>query len=115
VEKVCDRVIIIDRGKLRYDDRLSAIQSKAPIYVVEVRGPGQEAFDLIKGLPGITEIKPMTTDEGFTTFEIRTAHGEDPRERVAKKMTEKGYGVRRLEIRREKLEDTYMRVVFQRG
>ncbi len=115
VEKVCDRVIIIDRGRLRYDDRLSTIQNKAPIYLVEVRGPGQEVFDLIKGLPGITEIKPTSTDEGFTTFELRTAHGDDPREKVAKKMIEKGFGVRRLQLRREKLEDTYMRVVFQRG
>jgi len=115
VEKICDRVMIINRGKLRFDDKLSAIHTKAPLYIVDIRGPTDEALDLIKAMPGITEVRTTKTDEGVTTFEVRTAHGDDPREKITKKMVEKGYGVRRVEIRREKLEDTYMRVVFNRG
>ena len=115
VEKVCDRVIIIDRGRIRFDDKLSTIRAKAPILVVEVRGPGNEVHDFLTHQPGVTEVKPAASDDGAVTFEVRTDHGKDLREQLAKKLVEKGYGVRRLELRREKLEDTFLRVVFQRG
>ncbi len=115
VEKVCDRVVIIDRGRIRFDDKLSAIQARAPVLVVEVRGPGNEVHDFLTHQPGVTDVRPAASDDGAVTFEVRTDHGKDLREQLAKKLVEKGYGVRRLELRREKLEDTFMRVVFQRG
>jgi ABC-2 type transport system ATP-binding protein len=115
VEKVCDRVIIIDRGRIRFDDKLSAISSKAPVLVVEVRGPEKEIASFLSHQRGVSEVKPTGHDDGAVTFDVRTAHGHDLREELAKALVQKGWGVRRLELRREKLEDTFTRVVFQRG
>ncbi len=115
VEKVCDRVIIIDRGRIRFDDKLSNIRATAPTLVVEVRGPGDDVFRFLKTQQGVSDVYEEGSDDGAVRFEVRTEHGRDLREQLAKKLVEKGWGVRRLELRREKLEDTFMRVVFQRG
>jgi ABC-2 type transport system ATP-binding protein len=115
VEKVCDRVIIIDRGRIRFDDKLTAISSKAPVLVVEVRGPQKEVADFLSRQRGVSDVKPTASDDGAVTFDVRTAHGHDLREELAKALVQKGWGVRRLEQRREKLEDVFLKVAFQRG
>ena len=115
VEKVCERVIIIDRGRIRYDDRMANIRATAPILVLEIRGAEEKIQHLLKAQPGVTEVKHMATDDGFCRFEVRTTDGRDLREALSKKLMEQGLGVRGLELRRERLEDTFMRVVFQRG
>lgn len=115
VEKVCDRVIIIDRGQVRFDNKLSNLRETAPTVVVEARGPADEVRALLAAEEGVTEVRATGTEDGVVRFEVHVGHGHDPRERFAKRLVEKGWGVRRLELRRAKLEDTFMRVVFQRG
>src|SRR4051812_20378694 len=39
VEKVCERVIIINKGRIRFGDSLKSIAQREPTLVVEVRGP----------------------------------------------------------------------------
>ena len=114
VEKVCDRVIIIDRGRIRFDDRLSTIRAKAPVLEVEVRGPDDQVRDFLKHQPGVDAVDPVTAGDGVCAFDVRTAHGHDLREQLAKKLVEKGWGVRRLDLRRAKLADVYMEAVFRR-
>jgi ABC-2 type transport system ATP-binding protein len=115
VEKVCDRVIIIDRGKVRFDDKLSVIRDRAPILVLEARGPADDLTGFLRGFGGVSDVRALGDHDGFGRFELKTHHGQDVREPLAKALVEKGYGVRRLDLRREKLEDTFMRVAFQRG
>jgi len=112
VEKVCDRVIIINRGRIRFDGRLSDIRASLPIAVVEARGPRDQIEPLVARFDGVTDVKevsPDPADDGVVAFEVRAVPGKDVREGLAKRLIEKGYPVRRLELRREKLEDIYMR------
>ena len=115
VEKVCDRVVIIDRGRIRFDDKLSTIRAMAPVVVVEVRGPNDQVRDFLKHQPGVDGVDQTFADDGVCAFDVRTTHGHDLREQLAKKLVEKGWGVRRLELRRAKLEEVYMKAVFRRG
>lgn len=114
VEKVCDRVIIIDRGKIQFDDKLSNIRSTAPTLVLEVRGPSADVLGFLRKQPGVTEAKAGAVDDGFSGFEVHTA-GQDLREPLAKALIQHGWGVRRLDLRQEKLEDVFMKVAFRRG
>ena len=116
VEKVCDRVIIIDRGRLRHDDRLSALQTKAPVILIEVRGPVDAVTAFLGKQPGVAEATTSgPAEDGVYGYTVRTTDGADLREPLAAALVGKGYGVRRLELRREKLEDVFMKVAFQRG
>ncbi|QEL15525.1 ABC transporter ATP-binding protein [Limnoglobus roseus] len=112
VEKVCDRVIIINRGRIKFDGKLSAIAASVPTVVVEARGTTAQLEPLLLGINGVLEIKPITAEapaEGFAAFEVHAEPGLDVREKVAGRLHEKGHPIRRLEQRREKLEDIYMR------
>jgi ABC-2 type transport system ATP-binding protein len=112
VEKVCDRVIIINRGRIKFDGRLSDIRANVPLAVVEARGPKAQVEAAIRqfdGVAGVEAIAPEPAEDGVAAFQVRTAAGKDVREGLARKLFEKGFPVRRLELRREKLEDIYMR------
>ena len=115
VEKVCDRVVIIHRGRIKFDDKLSQFANKQPKLMVEVRGPLGEVQKALKQLDGVTDVRDGAADDGWTTFELQLGHDQDPREQVARKMAEKGWGLRRLELRRERLEDTFLKVAYQRA
>lgn len=112
VEKVCDRVIIINRGRIKFDGRLSDIRSSLPVAVVEARGPADKLTPLLRSFPHVTDVRPVPPEspaDGFAAFEVRAAAGHDVREGLAKTLLDAGHPVRRLELRREKLEDIYMR------
>ena len=115
VEKVCDRVIIIHRGRIQFDDKLSQFTSKQSVLMVEVRGPLGDVQKELRRLDGVTDVRDGAADDGWTTFELDLGREQDPREQVARKMAEKGWGLRRLELRRERLEDAFMKVAYQRA
>ena len=115
VEKVCERVIIIDRGQVQFDDTLANIRSAAPTFVFEVRGSADKAHAVLATSVGVTGVTASDVTADVHLFEVRTAGGDDLREPLTKRLVEQGLGVRRVDVRREKLEDTFMRVVFRRN
>ena len=115
VEKVCDRVVIIDRGQIRFDGRLSDIRAERPTLDVEVRGPAADVEAFLRSQAGVTAVTAAAADDGATRFVLQTDGGRDPREELATALVGKGWGVRQLGLRRASLEDTFLKVVFRRG
>ena len=113
VEKVCDRVIIIHRGRLEFDDRLSTIAARAAVLFLEIRGPAADVQAFLQKTQHVESVQVGANDGPYTTFVIRS--DTDNREALVKSVIEKGWGVRRVDQRREKLEDTFMRVAYQRA
>lgn len=113
VEKVCDRVIIIHRGRIRFDDKMSSVATQAATVVVEAKAP-DSATESLRTLNGVTDATVVGHRDGWTEFEMKSAERADPREAIAALVASKGWGLRRLELRREKLADIYMRVSFER-
>ena len=115
VEKVCDRVIIIDRGRLRFDEKLSTLRNVAPTLVVEVRGPHDQIAGFLRDQPGVSAVTAGKPLDGVVRFVLTAADAAELREPLNKKLVDKGWGVRRLDVERPKLEDTFLKVAFQRG
>jgi ABC-2 type transport system ATP-binding protein len=115
VEKVCDRVIIINKGRIRFDDTLSAIAAREPVMVVEVRGPAEPVREFLIHEPGVTGVDAKGGGDGVAAFEVRTVSGKDLREHLTKRLVERNWGVRKVDLRRETLEDTFMKVVVRGG
>ena len=114
VEKICDRVIIIDRGKLCFNDRLSRMSQKAPVLLFELRGDATKLTATLKGCPGVTDVQAMNSHGDVHHFEVHTQDGEDLREAIAKRIFEQGGAIRRLDIRKERLEDIFSKMVLGR-
>ena len=113
VEAICDRVIIINRGSLRWDGKLSTLAEQRPVLLLEVRGPANEVKSWLEKETDVARVKLESSDMDLSLFEIETVHDKDAREALAKSIVQKGWSIRRLEQRRQKLEDLYMKVVLR--
>jgi ABC-2 type transport system ATP-binding protein len=112
VEKVCERVILIDKGKLKLDRTMKEIESSEPAYAVEVRGPVAVVGAWLKEQPELASVDAKRADGSYTEFEVRGKGGTDPREALAQKVLAKGWGLRKLELRPVKLEALFNAVVM---
>ena len=114
VEASCDRVIIISRGTIRWDGQLSRLAEQVPIVVMEVRGPADEVGAFLQQQSGVKKVTPRDLEDGVTGFEIEQERGRDLRENLARQVLDRGWPVRRLDLRRKNLEALYTDVVLSR-
>lgn len=114
VEKVCDRVIIINRGTIRFDGRLSEIREREPGVVIEARGSLEQVERVLGKIPHVSAVSALAASQvGFACVEVKAEPGHDIREAAAATLVAAGHAVRRIELRREKLEDIYMRTAVR--
>ena len=113
VEDTCDRVIIINRGRIHWDGKLSELVKQTPVMVFEVHGPLDTVRDWLTAQPGVAGVNAKSVDEEFGLFEVEAMQGADLREKLARGLHDHGWGLRRIVLRRPKLEDLYMDVVLR--
>jgi ABC-2 type transport system ATP-binding protein len=113
VEKVCDRVIMIRRGQIRFDQKLSDVARREPVTVLEVRGPAATVRDWLAQDQRVDAVTELSADDGCAGFAVKSKDGSDLREPLAKAITERGWGLRKIDLRRETLEDTFMKVMVR--
>ena len=114
VEKVCERVIIINKGRLRFDNTMKSIEARQPALVVEVHGPVDPVTRFLEEQPDLTSIMVKQVQNEYATFEMKTKdRSKDLREELARRILAKGWGIRRLDLRRDNLEDLYTTVVLR--
>jgi ABC-2 type transport system ATP-binding protein len=113
VEKVCERVIIINKGRIKFDDTMKSITTREPTLVVEVRGPGDAVLAFLREQPELASVAAKHAEGDLTTFDIKTRDRRDQREELAKRIAAKGWGIRRLDLRRDSLEDLFTSVVLR--
>jgi len=111
VEAVCDRVLIIDRGRIVAEGTPSELRGKlagAPAVRVVVRG-AVAARDAFAGLPGVTSAEVVDAP-GETRVRLVCAQGTDPREDVFREAVERGWVLRELAREALSLEDVFVRL-----
>lgn len=106
VEEVCERVIIINRGRINASQYLADVESQLVI-VVEIRGPREEAAREIGKLDGVARVTSQDLGGGVARIDIQTEEDADVREAVAKLLAEKGWLVLRLEQQHKRLEEAF--------
>ncbi len=109
VEQVCERVFIIDRGRIVADGTPDALRTRLvgnPTLAVELGGAGGEAVEALRALPGVVGVQP-TGDGGFR---LEHGAGADPREAVFRLAVERGWVLLGLTPQRATLEDVFVRL-----
>ncbi len=109
VDRVCDRVVILHRGKLRFSGKIEDLRTggKMPderVFDVEVKRDLEEYADKLRAAGCEVETEPPLK----LVARVPEAEGSTILLREARAV---GTQVRRLEVRRESLEDAFMRVV----
>lgn len=110
VEAVCERVIIINSGRVSFQRKLDELESKT-IILLEVRGPVHDVTNALRGSSGVAEVLTKPLMDGLTSYEVHTHDDQDIREALFGLFAKKNWPVRRLERKRRTLEDAFFEVI----
>jgi ABC-2 type transport system ATP-binding protein len=108
-QQICDRVLIINKGRIVADDTPERLQSRlagAQKVVLKVAGDTDGLEGVINGVPGIVRTSPSV--EGGLEFE--TIPGQDVRPQVARAVINAGYDLLELRSIGLSLEDIFMQL-----
>ncbi len=108
VEAICRRMIVIHKGRLLADQTMAELtQDDARHLVVEIQGPKEGVVSAIKSVPGVSRVSSRTDEGGWLELDVRVADRADPREAIFKEVVKHQWSLRRLEVRRRKLDDYF--------
>jgi len=109
VEQVCERVFIIDRGRIVADGTPDALRAKLvgnPSLAVEFKGANDEVEAALMALPGVVAVDRREPGR----FLLEHGPGADPREAVFKMAVEKNWVLLGLTQQQATLEDVFVRL-----
>jgi ABC-2 type transport system ATP-binding protein len=106
VEAIVNRVVIMRRGFLGMASRLSELETE-PEVVIEARGPVEQVSALLRSADGVEDVRAEALDGDLHVFVVRTHRGKDLRETLAARLAKNGHGIRRLDLRRKRLQDRW--------
>ena len=109
VEQVCERVAIIDRGRIVADGTPDALRARMmgnPQVQVEIQGANGDGRDALMALPGIAGV----TDSGDGNFLVEHPPDHDPRAEIFKLVVDRGWILTTLAPTRATLEDVFVRL-----
>jgi ABC-2 type transport system ATP-binding protein len=119
VEAVCQRVIILDEGRIKASgepSKLARRLERGGRVTVELRvpsGPGPAAAKpeamakSLGALPGVKKVRPEELAEGWWRFEVDLQDLGDPREEIFRLATREQWSLRHLSLEAAKLEEIF--------
>lgn len=113
VEMTCNRVIILNEGKIIANDKpkdLSRELRSANTISIEVKISTETAQNLIKAIPGIKKVTKEHQSEGWSHFTIRTEPGNDVRESIVHLANAQGWPLREIRTQYATLEDAFVEI-----
>lgn len=113
VEAVCDRVLIINGGRLlasgRTSDVLGMIKGGGRL-VAEVRGPLESIKAQLTQVRGVISITAAQTADGWIRVECACETGVDPGPEVFARVSGAGWAMREMRTERGSLEDVFVQL-----
>ncbi|MBC7877056.1 MAG: ATP-binding cassette domain-containing protein [Anaerolineales bacterium] len=106
-QNICDRVLIINKGKIVAEDTTENLQARligAERVILRVRGDGDELAKTIKAVKGVQGVE--TKEDGAVEFEFTS--GKDVRPEVAKQVIKAGYDLLELRPLGMSLEEIFL-------
>jgi ABC-2 type transport system ATP-binding protein len=109
VQQVCDRVLIINNGRIVTEDTPTQLQARlagSQRVSVRVRGEAAQLISQLAGFPGVLQVTPRSDD----TFEFETRPGDDIRPQIAREIINKGYDLLAFQPINMSLEDIFLKL-----
>ena len=102
VEAICDRVIIINKGKIVANNNQQALDTSPEVQTIYIEFEGAVSSQLLSKIPGVTTVKALGNGwliEGVTD--------QDLRKNVSKKAQEAGWLIMTLKLEKKSLEAVF--------
>jgi len=115
VSQTCQRVVIINRGKVVAVDTPANLTRRrgSETLFVQVDGAGDATFDALERVPGVTRVTVADSQDGIGAYEVESDAGRDVRREVARAVVEAGWGLLELRPVRMSLEDIFLQVTTE--
>ncbi len=113
VEQTCNRVVIIDKGRVVAVDTPENLVSQlkgAERIVVEVSGPEEDVLTRIGAIPGVLKADRLDTHNGRMRIEVESDVSEDLRPSLAQMIVQSGWGLFEMQSSRMSLEDIFLKL-----
>ena len=115
VQAVCDRIIIINKGKIVADEKtenITRVVENNRRFNVKICGQQNQVLDMLKNLPGISYAEVLAQKDGDAyTYMIESEFGVDIRKKLFFTLAERGWAMIGLESLGMSLEDIFITVV----
>lgn len=111
VELLCDRVIIIDRGRIVAEGTPESLKESwvgATMLRVELKQGTEGVAEILERIRGVSSVKAI--DGGRSRFSLECEHASDPREAVFRAAVDNGWTLLELAEERASLEDIFVRL-----
>jgi ABC-2 type transport system ATP-binding protein len=109
VEQVCERVFIIDRGRIVADGTPQALRTRMignPSVRIELRGANGDGREALAAVPGVAAVD----DQGDGWYEVEHRPDSDPREAIFRLAVERGWVLTTMTPLQASLEDVFVRL-----
>ena len=115
VQACCDRILIINKGKIVADERTENISRAVENnrrFTVKICGPQKEVLTMLKSRPGIVYAEAMPTRDGEAyVYMIESEVGVDIRKSLFYALAERNWPMIGLEAQGMSLEDIFITIV----
>ena len=115
VQSVCDRVVIINEGKIVADEKiesLSEVVQDRRRYTAKICGPQREVLSAIRSIQGVSRVEVTGERElDSYTYLIEAAQGVDIRKPLFFEMSKQGKPIIGLEAAQMNLEEIFIRIM----
>ena len=115
VQAVCDRIVIINEGKIIADEKtenITRVVDENRRYSVKICGPQREVLAALKGLRGVVYAEATGEREGDSyTFQLEAEQGVDLRKPLFYAMSENGWPIIGLEAVSMNLEEVFLKIM----
>lgn len=115
VQAVCDRILIINAGKIIADEKtenITRVIDENRRYTIKICGPQREVLNHIKSMPDVTYAEVLSERENDSfTFLVESRPGIDLRKPIFYQMAERNWPIIGLEAAGTNLEDIFIKLV----
>ena len=115
VQAVCDRILIINKGKIVADEKtenITRVVENNRRFNAKICGPQKEILATLKSLPGVVYAEALAEKDGDAyTYMIESEFGIDIRKKLFHTLAERGWALIGLEALGLSLEDIFITVV----
>lgn len=116
IQAVCDRIIIINGGKIAADDTTENLTKNISTdhrVIARIDGPREEVLKMIKGIGGVVSVvADMEREKGIFDYEIEAREDADIRRELFKRVAARNWVILGLKTSEMTLEDIFLKITM---
>ena len=116
VSQTCNRVVIINKGRVVAVDSPDNLTSRlrgSETMFMQVDAGGADARDVLKLIPGVTDVRLADTRGAVAALEVESETGRDVRRELASAVVNRGWGLLELRPMRMSLEEIFLHLTTE--